>query len=117
MVRSPSTIGRWRKLCVTMMLAALPIGVASGTVTGFSVIHSLTRASLVWTLPATVARRSRSVRIPTSRPKSVSRSGKQMTISDRTHANISLTNGKKGLAWPEWRSEAGDKVRKCGRGG
>jgi hypothetical protein len=34
----------------------------------------------------------------------------------RTHANISLTNGK-GRAWPEWRSEAGEKVRKCGRGG
>ena len=56
-----------------MMLAALPIEVASETVTGFSVIHSLTRASLVCTLPATAARRSRSVRIPMSRPKSMTR--------------------------------------------
>jgi hypothetical protein len=56
-----------------MTLAALPTGVASGIVTGSSVIHSLTLASLVWTLPATADRRSRSVRIPTRRPKSMTR--------------------------------------------
>jgi hypothetical protein len=43
--------------------------------------------------------------------------GEKMAMRDRTHANISLTNGEKGLAWPESRSEAGDRERKCGRGG
>ena len=51
------------------MISAASFGDAEGaSVTGSGVIHSRTRASLEWVRPATARVRSRSVRIPISRP-------------------------------------------------
>jgi hypothetical protein len=67
-VWSSSTIGTWRNPCSSMIFAA-SAGVESlDSVSGSAVIHSLTRASLVCTRPATARVRSRSVTIPIKRP-------------------------------------------------
>ena len=64
-----------------------------GTVIGSSVIHCRTRASLVWTRAAIAFSMSRSVRMPISRPKSLTITAPTFAPLIRSATSPSVSSG------------------------
>ena len=76
-----------------MIFAASSAVISGEAVIGSGVIHSRTRASLVCTRPAIAFRRSRSVTIPISRPKSFTTAEPVFTLTICSATSPSVSSG------------------------
>ena len=84
---------RWRKPCSSITRAASSTSVSAAAVTGSTVIHCRTRASLEWTRAAIAFSRSRSVRIPIRLPKSLTTTAPTFFAVIRSATSPSVSSG------------------------